>query len=56
MLVVIRGLALLKGRCHLDEQLPGILEDAELNPSGSIRLLLAQLKDEFVISKSHPDY
>ena len=35
-----------KGRSHLDEQLPRILEDAELNLSGSFRVLLAQLKLE----------
>ena len=32
------GLTLLKGRSHLDEQLPRILEDAELNLSDSFRV------------------
>ena len=41
-----RGLTLSKGRSHLDEQLPRILEDAEFNLSDSFRVLLAQLKLE----------
>jgi len=45
-LLLERGLTLPKGRRHLDEQLPRILEDAELNLSGSFRVLLAQLKLE----------
>jgi len=45
-LLLERGLTLPKGRSHLDEQLPRILEDAELNLSGSFRVLLAQLKLE----------
>jgi hypothetical protein len=42
-LLLERGLTVPKGRGHLEEQLPGILEDAELNLSGSFRVLLAQL-------------
>jgi len=45
-LLLERGLTLPKGRSHLDEQLPRILEDAALNLSGSFRVLLAQLKLE----------
>src|ERR1700688_203658 len=45
-LLLERGLTLPKGRSHLDEQLPRILEDAELNLSDSFRVLLAQLKIE----------
>jgi transposase len=45
-LLVERELTLPKGRSHLDEQLPRILEDAELNLSDSFRVLLAQLKLE----------
>ena len=45
-LVLERGLTLPKGRSHLDEQLPRILKDAELNLSDSFRVLLAQLKWE----------
>jgi transposase len=45
-LLLERGLTLPKGRSHLDEQLPRILEDAELNLSDSFRVLLAQLKSE----------
>jgi transposase len=45
-LLLERGLTLPKGRSHLDEQLPHILEDAELNLSDSFRVLLAQLKLE----------
>jgi transposase len=45
-LLLERGLTLPKGRCHLEEALPLILEDAELPLSASFRLLLAQLKLE----------
>jgi transposase len=45
-LLLERGLTVPKGRRHLDEQLPRILEDAELNLSGSFRVLLAQLQLE----------
>ena len=45
-LLLERGLTLPTGRSHLDEQPPRILEDAELNLSGSFRVLLAQLKLE----------
>src|ERR1700726_3838631 len=45
-LLLERGLTLPKGRSHLDEQLPRILENAELNLSDSFRVLLAQLKLE----------
>jgi transposase len=45
-LLLERGLTVPKGRRHLEEQLPRILEDAELNLSGSFRVLLAQLKLE----------
>jgi transposase len=41
-----RGFTLPKGRSHVEEALPRILEDAELPLSGSFRLLLAQLKLE----------
>jgi hypothetical protein len=34
------------GRCHVDAALPGILEDADANLSGAVRMLLAQLKVE----------
>ena len=45
-LLLERGLTLPKGRSHLEEALPGILEDADLPLSGSFRLLLAQLRLE----------
>jgi len=45
-LLLERGLPLAKGRRHLEQALPRILEDAELNLSGSFRMLLAQLKLE----------
>ena len=45
-LLLERGLTLPKGRAHVEEALPRILEDAELPLSGSFRLLLAQLKLE----------
>jgi transposase len=45
-LLLERGLTLPKGRSHLEQALPRILEDATLNLSGSFRVLLAQLKLE----------
>jgi transposase len=45
-LLLERGLTLPKGRSHVDALLPRILEDAELNLSGSFRVLLAQLQVE----------
>jgi transposase len=35
-----------KGRCYVDEALPGNLEDASAKLPGAVRLLLAQLKLE----------
>ena len=45
-LLLERGLTLPKGRRYVDEQLPRILEDAELRLSGPFRVLLAQLQIE----------
>lgn len=45
-LLLERGLTLAKGRRHLEQALPRILEDAELKLSGMFRALLAQLKLE----------
>ena len=45
-LLLERGLTLPKGRSHLGQMLPRILQDAELNLSGAFRVLLAQLKLE----------
>jgi transposase len=45
-LLLERGLTLPKGRSHVHEQLPRILEDAELRLSGAFRVLLAQLQVE----------
>jgi transposase len=45
-LLLERGLPLPKGRSHLEEVLPGILADAQVNLSDSCRVLLAQLKLE----------
>jgi len=45
-LLLERGLTLAKGRRHLEQALPRILEDAELKLSGSFRVLLAQLQQE----------
>lgn len=42
-LLLERGLTLAKGRRHLEQLLPRILEDAELQLSGMFRVLLAQL-------------
>jgi transposase len=38
------GMTLQQGRRHVDEALPGILEDASAKLSGAVRLLLAQRK------------
>src|SRR5258708_22155120 len=43
-LLLERGIPLRKGRHHVDAALPLILEDADANLSGAVRLLLAQLK------------
>jgi transposase len=40
------GITLRQGRRHVDEALPGILEDASAKLSGAVRLLLAQLRLE----------
>ncbi len=45
-LLLERGVTLRKGRRYVDQQLPRILEDAELKLSGALRTLLAQLKLE----------
>ena len=43
-LLLERGITLRKGRHHVDAALPLILEDADANLSGAVRLLLTQLK------------
>jgi transposase len=45
-LLLERGITLRKGRRHVDAALSRILEDADLNLSGALRMLLAQLKLE----------
>ena len=45
-LLLERGMTLRQGRRHVDEALPGILEDASAKLSGAVRSLLAQLKLE----------
>lgn len=45
-LLLERGVTLRKGRKYVDQQLPRILEDAELNLSGALRTLLAELNLE----------
>lgn len=45
-LLLKRGRTVPKGRRHLEQTLPRILEDAELQLSGSFRVLLAQLQLE----------
>lgn len=45
-LLLERGITVRKGRKYIDQQLPGILEDAELNLSTALRSLLAQLRKE----------
>jgi transposase len=45
-LLLERGITLRRGRRHVDAALPGILDDAESKISGSLRMLLFQLKME----------
>ena len=45
-LLLERGLTLAKGRRHLEQALPRVLEDAALKLSGMFRVLLAQLQLE----------
>jgi len=45
-LLLERGITLRQGRHYVDAALPRILEDADLNLSGALRMLLAQLKLE----------
>jgi transposase len=45
-LLLERGVTIRKGRKYVDQQLPTILEDADLKLSGALRTLLAQLKVE----------
>ena len=45
-LLLERGVTLPKGRSHVDEALPEILQDADMKLSGSFRLLLAELQLE----------
>src|ERR1700758_937369 len=45
-LLLERGTTLRKGRRYVDEALPGILEDASNRLSGTLRVLLVQLKLE----------
>src|SRR6267378_2925788 len=45
-LLLERGITVRKGRRYIEAALPGILEDAEAKLSGTLRLLLAQLKLE----------
>ncbi len=41
-----RGITICKGRHHIEESLPGILEDADNKLSGALRVLLTQLRLE----------
>jgi transposase len=45
-LLLERGITVRKGRRYMEAALPGILEDADAKLSGTLRLLLAQLKCE----------
>lgn len=45
-LLLERGITMRKGRRHAEAALPALLEDAETNLSGTLRLLLAQLTSE----------
>ena len=41
-----RGITIRKGRRHIEESLPGILEDPDNKLSGALRVLLTQLRSE----------
>jgi transposase len=43
-LLLERGVTIRKGRHHIEESLPGILEDADNKLSGALRVLLTQLR------------
>jgi transposase len=45
-LLLERGITIRKGRRHIEESLPGILEDADNKLSGALRILLTQLRVE----------
>jgi len=45
-LLLERGITLRQGRRHIDAALPGTLEDASAQLSGTLRVLLAQLRLE----------
>jgi transposase len=45
-LLLERGITIRKGRRHIEESLPGILEDADNKLSGALRVLLTQLRQE----------
>ncbi len=45
-LLLERGITIRKGRRHIEESLPGILEDADNELSGALRVLLTQLRLE----------
>jgi transposase len=45
-LLLERGITIRKGRSHIEESLPGILEDADNKLTGALRALLSQLRLE----------
>jgi transposase len=45
-LLLERGITIRKGRHHIEESLPGILEDADNKLSGALRVLMTQLRSE----------
>jgi transposase len=45
-LLLERGITIRKGRRHAEATLPAVLEDAEINMSGTLRFMLAQLLSE----------
>jgi len=52
-LLLERGVTVRTGRCHLNEALPRILEDASIDLSGALRFLLLELKRELEQLASH---
>jgi transposase len=54
-LLLERGITVRKGRRHIEDALPGILEDADNKLSGALRVLLSQLCSEMKHLQSQID-
>src|SRR5437588_6755600 len=54
-LLLERGITIRKGRSHIEESLPGILEDADNKLTGALRALLSQLRLEMQYTQKQND-